>query len=135
MALGRGTLERFKAPFDFQELDPIMHSFNLVLDEGRRREIGKRISPLYHVSKDSAPALVIHGDADQLVPIQQAEVIVARLKEAGVPARLIVKKGRAHGWPHLEEDIPTLADWFDKYLSKKPARSPLPHGPEGRGGK
>jgi acetyl esterase/lipase len=123
VALGRGTLEGFKAPFDFQEFDRITRSFNLVLDEGRRREIGKRISPVYHVSKDSAPALVIHGDADKLVPFQQGEIIIARLKEAGVPAKLVVKKGAAHGWAHLEDDVPTLADWFDKYLAKKPAQA------------
>jgi acetyl esterase/lipase len=119
VALGRGTLEAFKAPFDFQEFDPIMRSFNLVLDEGKRREIGKKISPVYHVSKDSAPALVIHGDADKLVPFQQGEIIIAKLKEVGVPAKLVVKQGAAHGWPHLEDDIPILADWFDKYLGKK----------------
>jgi acetyl esterase/lipase len=129
VALGRGPLEWLKAPFDFQELDPVTHSFNLVLDERKRREIGKRISPVYHVSKDSAPALIVHGDADKLVPIQQGEIMIARLKEAGVPAKLVVKKGAGHGW-HLEDDIPTLADWFDKYLAKKP-----PQGPEGREGK
>jgi acetyl esterase/lipase len=121
VSLGRGTLSAFKAPFDFQEFDKITRSFNLVLDEGRRREIGRQISPVYHVSKDSAPALVIHGDADKLVPIQQGEVIINKLKEAGVPAKLVVKKGAAHGWPHLEDDVPTLADWFDKYLAKKPS--------------
>jgi acetyl esterase/lipase len=123
VALGRGTLEGFKAPFDFQEFDRVTRSFNLVLDEGRRREIGRRISPVYHVSKDSAPALVIHGDADKLVPIQQGEVIIARLKEAGVPAKLVVKKGAAHDWPHLEDDVTILADWFDKYLAKKSVQS------------
>jgi acetyl esterase/lipase len=122
VALGRGTLEGFKAPFDFQELDPILHSFNLVLDEGKRREIGRRISPVYHVSKDSAPALIIHGDADKLVPIQQGEIMIARLKAAGVPAKLVVKKGAGHGWPHLEDDISILADWLDQYLVKKPSQ-------------
>src|SRR5207302_3534176 len=86
VALGRGTLEGFKAPFDFQEMDKITRSFNLVLDEGKRREIGKQISPFYHAGKESAPTRIIHGDADKLVPIQQAEIIVAKLKEFGVPA-------------------------------------------------
>ncbi len=122
VSLGRGTLEAFKAPFDFQELDKITRSFNLVLDESKRREIGKKISPAYHVTKDSAPTCIIHGDADKLVPIQQAEIMIAQLKKAGVPAELIVKKGAGHGWAQMDKDIPTLADWFDKYLlpGKKP---------------
>jgi acetyl esterase/lipase len=126
VALGRGTLENFKAPFDFQEFDQITRSFNLVLDEGKRREIGRKISPVYHVSKKSAPALIMHGDADKLVPIQQAELFIARMKEAGVPAELVVKKGAAHGWPGLEKDVPILADWFDKYLAKKSPQAATP---------
>jgi acetyl esterase/lipase len=119
VALGRNTLEAFKAPFDFVELDPITRSFNLVLDEGKRREVGKKISPVYHVAKDSAPSLIIHGDVDKLVPIQQAEAIVAKFKEAGVPAELVVKKGAGHGWPDLGKDMATIADWFDKHLPTK----------------
>src|SRR5437764_2334412 len=42
VALGRGTLEGFKAPFDFLEFDKVTRSFNLILDEGKRREIGKQ---------------------------------------------------------------------------------------------
>ena len=63
--------------------------------------------------------LIIHGDKDVLVPIQQAESMVARLKEEGVPAELVVKKGAGHGWPNLEKDVVTIADWFDKYLRNK----------------
>jgi hypothetical protein len=41
------------------------------------------------------------------------------LKEAGVPAELVVKKGANHGWPEIDKDMPTIADWFDKTLAKK----------------
>ena len=78
-----------------------------------------QVSPLYHVTKGSAPALIIHGDADKLVPIQQAELIIAKFKDAGVPCELVVKKGAGHGWAGMDKDLPTLADWFDKYLAKK----------------
>src|SRR5262249_38071753 len=64
-ALGRGTLAGYKAPFDFTELDPKTRSYVLITDEGRRREIGRKISPVYHVTKESAPALIVHGDADR----------------------------------------------------------------------
>ncbi len=115
-ALGDGTLKNFKAPFDFHEYDKTINAFVLVTDQAKRREIGKQISPAYHVKKDSAPALIMHGDADKLVPIQQAELIGAKYKEAGVPFELVVKKGEAHGWKGLDQDVKTLADWFDKYL-------------------
>jgi acetyl esterase/lipase len=119
VALGRGTLSAFKAPFDFHELDPKTHAFAPVTDEARVLEIGKQISPIYHVTSHTPPTLIIHGDADKLVPIQQAETFIDKLKAAGVPAEVVVKKGAGHGWPDLGKDLPTLADWFDKYLGKK----------------
>jgi len=119
IALGNGVLAGFRAPFDFKEFDNGSRAFVTISDESRRLEIGKKISPLYQVSSDDAPALIIHGDADKLVPIQQAETIIEKLKEANVPCELVVKKGAAHGWADLGKDIPSLADWFDKYLAKK----------------
>jgi acetyl esterase/lipase len=117
-ALGRGTLKDFRAPFDFQEFDSKARAFVLITDEEKRREIGRTISPVNRVSADSPPTLIIHGDADKLVPIQQAEIVIAKLKEDGVPAELVIKKGAGHGWANLLKDIPTIADWFDKYLKK-----------------
>jgi len=115
VALGNGVLKNFRAPFDFQEYQKDTNHFELLTDETKRQEIGRQISPITHVTKDDPPTLIIHGDADQLVPIQQAEIIVAKMKEAGVPAELDVKKGAGHGW-NLLTDMPKLADWFDKYL-------------------
>ncbi len=89
-----------------------------ITDEQRVLDIARQISPAYHVTKDDPPTLIIHGDADKLVPIQQSELIVAKLKEAGVPVELVVKKGADHGWLTLPLDLPTLADWFDKWLKK-----------------
>jgi acetyl esterase/lipase len=120
-ALGRGILEGFKAPFDFQELDPKTRAFVRIVDEARVLEIGRKISPINHVSPDDPPTLIMHGDADKLVPIQQAEIIVAKLKENGVPAKLAVKAGAQHGWQNQTKDIPLFADWFDEYLAPRGA--------------
>lgn len=120
-AVGRGTLKDFKPPFAFQELDGQRggKGFVTITDEKKIQEIGHQISPINHATPDDPPTLIVHGDKDFLVPIQQAEIIVAKLKAVGVPAELVVKKGAGHGWLNLDQDIPTLADWFDKYLKKK----------------
>jgi acetyl esterase/lipase len=118
VALGRGTLSNFRAPFDFHEFDPKQRRFVPVTDEQKLLEIGKQISPITHVTADDPPTLIIHGDADKLVPIQQAEILIAKLKEAGVPAELVTKPGAAHGWPTIGEDVTKFIDWFDKYLKK-----------------
>jgi acetyl esterase/lipase len=119
IALGRGVLKDFPAPFDFQELDTKDARFGRyvrITDEAKIRAIGREISPISHVTADDAPALILHGDKDLLVPIQQAELIVDKYKQAGVPARLIVKPGAAHGWPDLAKDMTLIADWFDSHL-------------------
>ena len=117
VALGDGILSGFKAPFDFAELDPMTRAF-VPLTGDKRLAMGKQVSPVYRVTKESAPTLILHGDADKLVPVQQAELIIAKLKEAGVPAELVVKKGAGHGWPGMEKDLDSFADWFDKQMPK-----------------
>jgi acetyl esterase/lipase len=129
VALGRGTLSGFRAPFDFHEFNKDTKSFVPITDEKKILVIGKEISPIYHVTADDPPTLIIHGDADKLVPIQQAESIIAKFKEVGVPAELIVRKDAKHGWPTLLSDISIFADWFDKHLMKKPV--PIPNGKRG----
>jgi acetyl esterase/lipase len=116
LALGDGTLKNFRPPFDFWEREKGTNKLVVIEDPERRKAVGKQISPVYHVTKDSAPALIIHGDADMLVPIQQAELIIAKLKENNVPCELQVRKGAGHGGPAFANDGKNLADWFDKYL-------------------
>jgi acetyl esterase/lipase len=77
-----------------------------------------QISPARRVNGDCPPCLLIHGDADTVVPLQQSEVLLAALKKAGVAADLIVKKGGGHPWLTLHEEVQVLADWFDKQLAK-----------------
>jgi acetyl esterase/lipase len=118
-ALGVGVLEAFAAPFDFHEYDQKVRKLKPIVDSAERTKIGRAISPVYHVSSDDPPTLIIHGDADKLVPIQQAELIITKLKENGVEAKLVTKPGAAHGWAGMDKDLVTIADWFDQHLLKK----------------
>lgn len=118
-AIGRGTLADFRVAFDVREFDKKTKALERITEEEKIKDLGRKISPITHVSSDDPPTLVIHGDADKLVPIQQAEVLIAKLKEVGVPAKLVVKKGASHGWMGMDKDLVTIADWFDQYLQKK----------------
>ena len=75
------------------------------------------ISPARLVTPKAPPFLLIHGDADTVVPLQQSEVMLESLKQANVPAELIVKKGGGHPWLTMHEEVQVLADWFDKQLT------------------
>ncbi len=118
IAVGRGKSPVFNAPFDFKDFDGATGMYVPVTDETKRRAILRSISPVSHVSKESAPALIFHGDDDKLVPLQQSERIIERYKKAGVPCELVVKKGAGHGWKGMDEDLDRIADWFDLHLRK-----------------
>jgi len=105
--LGDGELAQFRPAF-FHEAKP----------QGNRRKLARAISPRTYVSASSAPTLLIHGDADSLVPIQQSRVFQKAMKEAGAPCRLRVKPGQGHGWPAMDEDLKEAFAWFDHYLIK-----------------
>jgi dipeptidyl aminopeptidase/acylaminoacyl peptidase len=103
---------------DCREVDPATKLPVTITAADKIKGICTKISPITHVSPDDPPTLIIHGDKDTLVPLQQAEVLVSKLKEAKVPAELIVKEGAAHGWADMAKDVVKFGDWFDKHLSK-----------------
>lgn len=74
------------------------------------------ISPARLVNEHAPPFLLIHGDLDFLVPLQQSKAMAAALRSAGVEAELIVKHGGGHPWPTISEEVQVLADWFDRQL-------------------
>ncbi|WP_435007279.1 prolyl oligopeptidase family serine peptidase [Tundrisphaera lichenicola] len=111
----------FRAAFDYHVLDMAKNLWVPVTDEAKLREITRQVSPVSHVSSDDAPTLIYHGDADTLVPVQQSESIVEKLKAAGVDAKLVVKPGAGHGWGGMDQDLGKFADWFDEHM--KPAES------------
>jgi len=104
-AVGVGTLKNFKAAFGPRS----------DTEEGRKA-LGREISPIYFTSAKTAPTLIIHGDADKLVPYQQAESFVKKATEAGATAKLINRPGKVHGWPEMVTDLQLFADWFDLHL-------------------
>ena len=105
-------------------LAPIRAAFGPRADtpEGRQ-SLGREISPIYFVTSKLPPTLIIHGDADAVVPFQQAESFVERAKAAGAEhVELIVRPGKGHGWGDFwksSEDITAFADWFDRFLREK----------------
>ena len=103
------------AAFDFKEWNDTAKIYQSV-NSDKRLEIVKQISPIYYVTPDDPPVLIVHGDADKTVPFQQSESIIKKLKDANVPNRFIIKNGGGHGWKNKEVEEKNFVDWFDKYL-------------------
>jgi acetyl esterase/lipase len=55
------------------------------------------VSPISFVSPDDPPIMQVHGDKDDIVPIEHARNMHERLKNAGVKAELVVIPGANHG--------------------------------------
>jgi dipeptidyl aminopeptidase/acylaminoacyl peptidase len=53
------------------------------------RDVWRDASPVSHVSKESAPFLIVHGTKDENVPIEQSQELFERLQAAGVPAQFV----------------------------------------------
>ncbi len=122
LMLGTHPIVPVKGAFDFTQFNPKTQSFELITDEAKRAEIGRRVSPIAHVNKSNAPTLIVHGDKDALVPVQQAEIMAVKLKEAGVASQLIVKKGGGHDGALVREHVPNMIEWFDRHLGQKGER-------------
>jgi acetyl esterase/lipase len=84
-------------------------------------------SPITHVGSGSPPVLLLHGDADVLVPMAQSVAMQAALHAANVPVRLVSIPGGIHGadfgaaapradWPDYFAE--TVA-WLDRHLRGK----------------
>jgi acetyl esterase/lipase len=81
-------------------------------------------SPVTHVTPDDPPMLLMHGDADTIVPLKQSEIMEGALKQAGITVRLIRVPGGAHGPnfrlpvgdPRLPDHLGEAVRWFDAQL-------------------
>jgi acetyl esterase/lipase len=87
----------------------------------QKKELAAKANPITYISKDDPPFLIVHGDADPVVPLGQSELLHAALKKAGVESELVVIKGGGHGGagfatPDLQVKI---AGFFDKHLKRK----------------
>jgi acetyl esterase/lipase len=88
----------------------------LKFDESKAEEF----SPCLQVTADDAPALLIHGDQDKLVPVEHSYLIRDAYKENNVPVKLIVIEGAGHGFKGEDQKRAGKAtlEWFDRYLNK-----------------
>ena len=63
-------------------------------------------SPITYAGGLRVPTLMVHGDADPVVPIEQMRAFADRARAAGAPVEVREYPGEGHGWSRPE----TVAD-------------------------
>jgi len=85
-----------------------------------KKALAQQASPATFVDKTDAPFLILHGDQDPLVPVEQSTSFEKLLTSAGVEVKLIIIKGAKHGGRQFasEENNQQLRAFFDKHIKR-----------------
>ena len=82
--------------------------------------LGASVSPVLHASPDDPPTLLVHGDADTLVEINNSRLMHATLKDKGVTTDFVTIPGAGHGFrtpEHAKPATEALVNWFERHLA------------------
>jgi acetyl esterase/lipase len=92
-------------------------------------ELVKKANPVTYVDAGDPPALIIHGEKDTAVIIQQSELLFNAFTKAGVKAKLVRVKNAGHGFnpspdgaaisPSLKEIEDLEIQWFKDAFKMK----------------
>jgi acetyl esterase/lipase len=83
-----------------------------------RQELARFVSPQTYVSNNCPPMLLIHGDKDDVVPVEETINFHQVLKSAGVDSTLRILPGIGHGWDASLTKLDILA-FFERILQKR----------------
>ncbi len=81
-----------------------------------KRDLVRLANPVTFLCPDAPPFLIVHSDADPIVPLRQSEILADALRAAGVPVTFLTVVGAGHGF-----DDPLYwqkaAEFFDETLA------------------
>ncbi len=69
-----------------------------------REKIYRERSPCFHADKIESPLVMLQGDADKVVPLEQATEMERVMKKNGADVKLVVFEGEGHGFK-MQENI------------------------------
>lgn len=78
-----------------------------------------RISPFFHLASVTTPTLVMCGQEDWNVPLQNSDQLYQALRRLGVPTQLVIYPGESHGIsrPSFQVDrYQRYLDWYDQWV-------------------
>jgi acetyl esterase/lipase len=90
----------------------------------QNKDKATRVNPLTYVTKDDPPFLIVHGDKDPTVPLNQSQLLFEALKKTEVSAHFHTIHGAGHGGPgftgkNIDDMVSTFFDERLKNISAK----------------
>lgn len=82
-------------------------------------EVYRERSAITYAAHVTTPTLILHGEKDECVPVNQAYAFHRALKERGVPTELVIYPREGHGpkeKDHLRDLEERLVRWFKQYV-------------------
>ena len=104
----------------------LQYEHTLVGPYPERADLYRARSPIHFTDRISTPMLVLQGADDRVVPPSQAELIVAALRERGVPHAYLLYEGEGHGFRKAENIAGSLEaelSFYAQVLGFEPAGS------------
>jgi dipeptidyl aminopeptidase/acylaminoacyl peptidase len=79
-------------------------------------------SPAFRVTVQSAPALILHGEADRCVPVSQAHELYTAWRSHHIEAELVVYPREGHQvteLDHVMDQRARVTEWFARHLTSQ----------------
>jgi dipeptidyl aminopeptidase/acylaminoacyl peptidase len=81
----------------------------------------KRFSPIEFAKNFKTPMLILHGEQDYRVPLEQAQILYTAHKVMHVPVKMVLFSNESHwiGKPgHAKIWWESINDWLKRYITK-----------------
>jgi dipeptidyl aminopeptidase/acylaminoacyl peptidase len=82
-------------------------------------EVYRERSPITYAASITTPTLILHGEVDKPVPVNQAYALHSALSERGVPVEMVVYPREGHGpreRAHRHDIEERIVNWLKRYL-------------------
>lgn len=91
-------------------------------------ELARQASPVFHVDRADPPLLLLHGDQDNQMPINQSHELEGAYERLGLPVRLVVVHGAGHGGPAFtsEANLQLIDGFLRQSLGREPPAPATP---------
>lgn len=111
-----------KLPSHFQsrlDIAKYIFGFDPKQDSLRAIETMNTYSPYYRVTKAAPPTLILHGDSDRIVPIEQSITLHAKFDSLGVENEIHIIKGADHAFAKATtEQKSDIQKWIVEFVQR-----------------